>query len=272
LGLITLAMDVKDIITLIEGTAPLDGQADWDNCGVQVARLGNDVTKLAVALDPRPEIIRQAVEWGAEMILTHHPLFFQPKKMDVNGPYLEILRTLLGADCLLYAAHTSLDSALNGPVGNLADGLGIMNRRPVQPLHHDLEKGFGLVGTLPESMKGEAFLGLLADHVDRNFWTLIGEAPETISVVAYCKGSGGSLLGQAKAAGADVYITGDMKYHLALDALDAGLFIIDVGHFQLEEDMMRRFAGELETEISPKGVTVRYFAEKDPLQLYTPGA
>lgn len=265
-------MQVSDIIAVIEGTAPLDGQAEWDNCGVQVARKAGDVAKLAVALDPRPEVIRQAVDWGADMILTHHPLFFQPKKMDVDGPYLDILRTLLASNCLLYAAHTSLDSALNGPVSNLADGLGLRDRRPVQPLPNDENKGFGLVGTLPQAMSGEAFLDLLAQSVRRDFWTLIGETPKTVHAVAYCKGSGGSLLAKAKAAGADVYITGDMKYHLALEALDAGLFIIDVGHFQLEEDMMRRFADALHNEFSPKGVKVRYFEENDPLQLYTPGA
>lgn len=127
------------------------------------------------------------------------------------------------------------------------------------------EVGFGEVGDLPEPMDFEAFAavldGLLPAHA-RGYWTISGPQPQRVARVAYCGGSGAGLAAAAAAAGADVLVTGDMKYH---PAVEAEVCVVDVGHFALEEEMMRRFALELGGRLS--GVEVRFLAGSDPFRV-----
>ena len=133
----------------------------------------------------------------------------------------------------LYAAHTSLDVNSDGPVSWLARELHLNNLavlEPTGPGTGDLPHGFGLAGDL-------------AAHIALSTATVSGPCPESIRRVAYCTGSGSSLLEEARAAGADIFITGDVKYHTALDTQ---LCLFDVGHHSLEEEMMRRAAIHLQ--------------------------
>jgi len=125
------------------------------------------------------------------------------------------------------------------------------------------EVGFGEVGTLPKPMAWEDFATKLADLTDREAFTISGPQPETVSTVAYCGGSGSTLINAAARAGADVFITGDMKYH---PAVEANICVADVGHFSLEETMMRLFAEELSTEL--QDVEVQFFEGEDPFRFH----
>ncbi|UZP68509.1 Nif3-like dinuclear metal center hexameric protein [Desulfovibrio mangrovi] len=122
--------------------------------------------------------------------------------------------------------------------------------------------GFGCIGTLPEPMTYDRFCDTLANAVERDYWVTSGHVPGTVSTVAYCTGSGSSLADAAFRMGADVFITGDVKYHTALDAIGC---LIDVGHFSLEEEMMRRFAMQL-GETLPD-VQIFYLPAQDPMRL-----
>ncbi|MDY7001835.1 MAG: Nif3-like dinuclear metal center hexameric protein, partial [Thermodesulfobacteriota bacterium] len=103
-------MNAYDVIALIEDTAPLGGAAAWDRSGVQIAGLKHAVRKLAVLLDPVPDGIAEALDWGADMILNHHPLYIEPRALDKPGDFLEVVRMVLAHGAWLYAAHTSLDA------------------------------------------------------------------------------------------------------------------------------------------------------------------
>ncbi len=277
----------SDIVTIIEQTAPLSLMADWDRSGVQVASPRREVERLAVCLDPAPEQIRAAVEAGAEMILTHHPLAMRPQWTDRLNGHTDVLRLLYRHDVPLYASHTSLDANPLGPSAWLPDELGLVDRVILEktgvftaPDGSETEGGFGLAGTLPHAMtlaelcaKMRAFLPLKRMcGVAR----LIGDPARIIRRVAVCTGSGSSLLEEAARAGADLYITGDMKYHDALALLSrhdgqssnfCPMAILDAGHFSLEEEMMRRFALQLETQLD--GVTVMFLPGRDPFQPLT---
>lgn len=334
-------MKTTDIFAAIEEIAPPRMAASWDRCGVQVASPAAEASRLAVALDPTPAAIGQALEWGAQIVLTHHPLGKTPRLPDRPDAHREVLKLLLGADAWLYAAHTSLDCAPGGPASWLADELGLTGRAVLDPqgttprimafykevatdgfdglvlpdhldvdrMHFDRDAlrhapqafscpepqwpqlrdiltrcqdvspmagamrltepgeafGFGLVGSLPEPMAFEAFMQALWKAVPRSFATLIGEAPGTVRSVAYCTGSGSSLAAKAFAMGADVYVTGDVTHHPALDTMDLGL-TIDVGHRALEEEMMRRTALLLAGRLAGSGIEVRFFESPDPLR------
>lgn len=328
-------MHVKELLERIENVAPLQGQATWDASGVQIAGRKEDVAKLAVTLDPVPEIIAAALDWGADMILTHHPLSMKPQPLDRLDTYHAVVSEVLSRQAWLYAAHTSLDVQPDGPAGWLARELELQNTCLLEVTHAeelqgvrfhagddsagmlqllentpgvlhlqepgdgelfivcpvsdwprikqvvmskhpspafammelglaDSQWGFGIAGDLGEALSFKDFCANLASKARRSFYQLAGPRPETVRRVAYCTGSGSSFISGAKKAGADVFITGDMKYH---QALETPLSIIDVGHFILEEEMMRRFAVQLAEDPQMGGVDLLFFPGQDPFEV-----
>lgn len=336
-------MRIKELIRRIEKTAPPRYAASWDNCGPQVAGTVSECSRLAVALDPLPGIVGQAMDWGAHMLLTHHPLLLKPRLPSKLDDYHRVLTLLLGKGAWLYAAHTSLDVQAQGPVSHLAESLGLRNRRVIEPVALDqaallrleagspaardkaLERlrdcpqclsaepvgaqrldvvcfdedrdavlglcaqadggwpevlrvrlqgprrdiGFGLTGDLPEPLTFSDFAKRLEQSIERDFWTLAGIIPRTVGRVGYCTGSGADLAPAAFAQGVDVFLTGDLKYHQALDVTQG--LVIDVGHFRLEETMMQVFADQLRDASSSKGLEVKYFCGGDPLSVFRTG-
>jgi len=125
--------------------------------------------------------------------------------------------------------------------------------------------GFGLVGDLPEPLEFTAFVRRLHELAGRAHCHVSGPAPDIVGRVGYCTGSGSSLADAAFARGADVFVTGDVKYHTALEARGC---LLDVGHFALEEEMMRRFANGLRTALP--GLPVHFLPSSDPLRLHLP--
>lgn len=255
-------MDIHALIKAIEETAPPCFQASWDCSGIQVASTKTAITHLGLALDPTPSQILRAVEQGCDAILTHHPLSLKPTLPHTLNAYHASLRTLFCHDVLLYAAHTSLDTNLTGPAAWLADALALQDRCALEPMGDDTLRGFGLVGMLPDPIPNDLFIQKLIDLVPEKTATICGTLPTTVQRVAYCTGSGASLLPLAEHAKADVYVSGDIKYHAALDA---GIAIIDVGHHSLEETMMEVFSQRLRKQLA--GITVTFFASQSPFRL-----
>jgi len=334
-------MKIQELFQLIERLAPPRMAASWDRCGVQVAGRAARATRLAVALDPLPETLALALDWGAQVVLTHHPLGKTPRLPDRLDAHHEVLRLLLGRDAWLFAAHTSLDCAPGGPSAWLADELGLADRAVLEPqgstarimafykevamdgfdavhlpegldadrLHFDRDAlrhapqafscpephwpalrdalaacpdvssmagavrlaepaepyGYGLVGAMPHALDWDDFLGVLWRLLPRAFLTFAGQPPARVERVAYCTGSGASCGARAFALGADVFLTGDVTHHAALDLSPLGL-TIDCGHHVLEQEMMRRFATVLSRETGPQGLDVRFFESPDPLR------
>ena len=259
-------MQINEIISIIEGVAPLDGAASWDNSGMQLARHNTTVHSLALCLDPSPPAIRRAIQLGAQLVVTHHPLLLTPRLPAVLDTFHEALSLLFGADMALYAAHTSLDVAMDGPAGWLAQELDLHEMRVLEPCPRQTNplRGLGCVGDLPEPLSLEVLLVRLARHISLDGASLSGtavESPRTFKRIAYCPGSGASLVQAAAAAGADLFITGDVKYH---SALDAPLPLLDVGHHSLEEEMIRRFAGLLGERLIE--VDVHFLPSTNPMR------
>jgi dinuclear metal center YbgI/SA1388 family protein len=280
-------MQAYDVIDIIENTAPLGIAASWDVSGVQVTALRSEVSSLAVMLDPGLENLRCAVDSGADFILAHHPLSMKPRFPNVRDNYFSILSLLITRNVWLYSAHTSLDANPRGPAFWLAQALELRELRILESLPesrinqtrqvardntpadsgalfhgYPVGFGFGFSGLLPEAVTYTDFCARLASCLGKASWQGCGPKPDMISRVACCPGAGGSLIPAALHSEADVFITGDIKYHAALEALAEGLRVLDVGHFILEEEMMRRFAEQLAGELS---IPVRFFAGKDPL-------
>lgn len=272
----------SELISIIEQTAPLSLMADWDHSGVQVASARAEIRHLAVCLDPAPEQLRAAVEAGADMVLTHHPLAMRPAWTSTLNGYTDALSILYRNDVPLYASHTTLDANPKGPSAWLPDLLGLTNRVLLEKTGtftasdgSVVEGGFGCAGDLPEAVSLAELCAVLRDALplDRMCAVprLVGDPGMTVRRVAVCTGSGSSLLEEASASGADLFITGDVKYHDALalasrhDARSPNfcpMAVLDVGHFSLEEEMIRRFAELLKTKL--EGVTVTFLPGRDP--------
>ncbi|MDR2851087.1 MAG: Nif3-like dinuclear metal center hexameric protein [Desulfovibrio sp.] len=262
-------MQLDEIFSEIEKVAPPSTAAHWDKSGLQVASDRKTADALAVCLDPTPTSIRAALNHNAHCIVCHHPLSLSPDLPCCLDAYHEALRLLLTANVALYAAHTPLDANPAGPAGWLAEELNLTNRAVLDPLADTvadfpeaLPSGFGLAGDLPASLEGSAFVRLLSRHIDLSTATISGCLPRFVTRVAYCTGSGASLLPQAGKENAEIFITGDVKYHTALST---EICLLDVGHHSLEEEMMRRMSQLLAERLSP--LTVCFVPSESPLRL-----
>ena len=259
-------MQIYEIINAIEKIAPLSGAAPWDNSGMQLASRNNAIDTLALCLDPSPASIRRAIQLNAQLLITHHPLLLTPRLPAVLDSFHEALSLLFKADMALYAAHSSLDVVMDGPAGWLARELELTDLRVLDPCPRQTGslRGFGCAGTLPEPLSLEDIFARLARHINLDGASLSGPpVPDArrLSRIAYCPGSGASLIQAAAKAEADIFITGDVKYH---NSLDAPLPLLDVGHHPLEEEMTRRFASLVRGQLS--GTHVHFLPSTNPIR------
>ena len=269
------------VIDIIERTAPLSVMADWDHSGIQAASPREEIRCLAVCLDPTPAQTAAAIRAGADMIVAHHPLAMHAQWTDKLNGYTDVLRLLYAHDIPLYSCHTTLDANPLGPASWLPDELGLTQRSLLEKTGvfcadgNEMDGGFGCSGTLPRPMPADDLLRsletLLPSGTMRLQARMIGTPPAIIKRVAVCTGSGSSLAEQAILSGADIFITGDVKYHDALalhlrngrQASDhCTMAMLDVGHFSLEEEMMRRFAMLLQRQM--EGMRIVFLPGCDP--------
>ncbi len=261
-------MKICDIISIIEKIAPPRFAASWDNCGIQVASLQKEISHMALCLDPTPDSIQKAKDLGADFIVSHHPLLLQGRLPNVIDNYYNALRLLFVGNIALYAAHTSLDVNIDGPAGWLGRALCLQNLKVLDligvsddELELPHEFGYGLIGDLPNEITYTELLNSLGQHIDLSTATLCGSVPKKIERIAYCQGSGSSLVYKANDINADIFITGDVKYH---SALESPLAMLDVGHHSLEEKMMLNFSNLL-AKLLPS-IKVDFLASASPFQ------
>ena len=228
-------MKVKDIIGVIEDFAPLGLQEKWDNSGLCIGSPEDEVSSVLLGLDCTPELVDEAVACGADMIVTHHPLIFSGlKKISAEDPVGEAVIKAVRAGISIYAAHTSADKVLAGVSGAMAARLGLEN---VAILDEDGEgTGLGVVGDLPQPLTASEAVELVKSRFGLKAMRASRPVEGMISRVAMCGGSGGSLIGAAKASGAQLYISGDISYHNFFTT--EGFMLMDIGHYESEIEIV----------------------------------
>ena len=226
---------VKDIIKVIEDFAPLSLQEGWDNSGLCIGSADAPVNSVLLGLDCTPDLVDEAVACGADMIVTHHPLIFSGlKKISPDNQVGEAVIKAIRAGISIYAAHTSADKVIAGVSGAMAARLGLVN---VSILDEDGEgTGLGVVGDLPEPVTAEQAVTLVKDRFSLKVLKASRPLDGMISRVAMCGGSGGSLIGAARKAGAQLYISGDISYHNFFT--EDGFMIMDIGHYESEIEIV----------------------------------
>lgn len=209
---------VKDFYGYLNSIAPFETQEDWDNSGMLVGDMNAEVKKAAVVLDITHEEIKKAKAIGADLIISHHPVIFNPIKSVTNGsvPY-ELVASSINALC----CHTPLDIADGGTNDSLAELLGINVTRADDPILR--------LGTV-EPTTAQELAGKIANTL--NTKVRYADAGKTIKKIAICTGAGCSLI---EAAGEiDAFITGDASHHNFLDCIQAGITLIAAGHYETE--------------------------------------
>ncbi len=212
---------------------PLAWQESYDNAGLAVGNPEAEVCKVLVALDATEEVVDEAIELGAQMVVTHHPIIFRPiKRLACENRQQRTIAKAITHGIALYAAHTNLDGAPNRGISHhLAGVLGLQEERLLEPSNTE-GVGIGIVGTLPKPVDSEEFLATIKERLGVKALRHSPIRIDKVERVAICSGSGGSLIESAEAAGADLYLSADFKYH---DFVDADrMILVDAGHFETE--------------------------------------
>uniref|UniRef100_UPI003FF1330A Nif3-like dinuclear metal center hexameric protein n=1 Tax=Candidatus Fimivicinus sp. TaxID=3056640 RepID=UPI003FF1330A len=229
---------VKDIYDFVNEIAPFDRQESWDNSGLLVGDSAQQVETLAVALDITPEAVHQAEKEGAQLFVSHHPVIFHAQKQfPAQEPAYLLARAGMSAVC----AHTCLDVAQGGVNDVLAEKLGLSAVKPVPS-----EEGAPLlrIGAV-QPMDTPTLAGEVSRRLKAAVRVASADAGRLITRVAVCGGAGADLMAQAKAAGADAYVTGDANHHEFLDALQMELTLLAAGHYETENPVVDVLARRL---------------------------
>lgn len=251
---------VADIATAIEDFAPKRLQESYDNAGLQVGDPHMAVTAVLLCLDITEEILDEAIARQCNMVVTHHPLIFRGLKELTGRTAIErIAMKAIRNDIAIYSAHTNLDSAWDGVSHEMAHRLGVRDIRVLESKEGEENAGLGVVGSLKPTPKLE-FLRRVKETFGVKALKYSIQSPQiVVKRVALCGGAGASLIPNAIKAGADVIITGDVKYH---DFTSYGLDILiaDIGHYESElcaADIFSRVIRERYPDV------VMYFSEAD---------
>lgn len=232
-----MSVTVGQILTLLEQLAPLELAEPWDNVGLLAGSRSDVVECVLCALDFNQHVLDEAIASGAQLIVTHHPILFGGRKnLCSDDPEGRLLCSLVRSGIALIAMHTNFDSAHPGVNDALADALGLTD---VEPVEHGM-----CVGRVAE-MNLSAFKA----HVEQTLGGVVrayGNPETPVHRVAVMGGAADDFAHIAIAAGADVYVTGEMGYHKGLDAVDRGLCVLEAGHAATENPAILMLAGGLQ--------------------------
>lgn len=232
-----MSVKIADIYHWIDKIAPFELAEEWDNVGLLVGSMENEVDSVLCALDLNEKVIDEAIEKNAQLIVTHHPVLFRGRKnLREDDPEGRMLCRLIRANIGLIAAHTNFDNAVPGVNDALAEKLGLT----------DVEVGESGMRT---GTPGQKTLGEFVSHAESVLGGPVrcyGEGDQVIHRVSVLGGAGGDFANLAKAACADVYLTGEISHHRAWDAYQAGLCSLEAGHAATELPAIKLLAEGLQ--------------------------
>ena len=236
---------VQHISEIMNRIAPRQLAEEWDNPGLLVGSFDSEVEKIFVCLDVTEETVKAAVEFGADLIIAHHPIIFRAvKNFRTDLPLGKKLQTLIKNDIAVFAAHTNLDSVQGGVNDVLAQKLGLVDVKTFEEEIFSL----GRIGKLPQKMTAKDFALHVKKSLNAESVKLVEAGDFLIEKVGLCGGAGSEFISKAKFHGAQAFVTGDLKYHEAQNAAESKIHVVDAGHFATEFPVVHVLAGLLREE------------------------
>lgn len=237
---------VGSVVAELEAAYPLRWAEPWDRVGLVLGERGAPVRRVLLAIDPTLDVAREAVARGAELLVTHHPLLLRGASfLPADDGKGAVVTHLLRAGTALWCGHTNVDRSTRGTLGAWTTLLDLREPRPLVPgetpeeaAHGSSRFGLGAVGTLGAPTSVGELAALVAQRTPTTARGILhtGDPDREVRTVAVCPGAGDSFLEAATAAGADVYITSDLRHHPALEHVDSAAdpaavpALIDVPH------------------------------------------
>ena len=256
-----MAVTVTEILRELERFAPPEMKLDFDNVGLLAGFPSAPVTRVLAALDITDDVIAEAQETGAELIVSHHPLIFHAlKRVTADEPTGRKVIRLIEGHVSAICMHTNLDAAEGGVNDALMEALGAAVTGLLDAHGEDgrgRPYGIGRIGLLPQPMPLEAFLARVKGRLGCSGVRYV-PGSKAVEKLACCGGSGGDMLERAHAAGCDTFVTADLKYDRLLAAKELGINLIDADHFCTENVVIPKLVSRLETAFP--GLDVRISA------------
>lgn len=250
---------VGEIFRVLNGHAPVDTKLDFDNVGLLVGDENWEAATVLLSLDITGDVVAEAAALGADLVISHHPLFFSLKTVSGGDPQgaraVALISNRIAAICM----HTNLDAADGGVNDALAAVLGVEDARPCEAEH------ICRLGSLPAPQPLDGFLGSTKAALGAAGLRYV-DAGRPVSRVAVGGGSCGSMLEEIASTGCDTFVTADVKYDVFLRAKELELNLIDAGHFCTEnvvipvlQSWLREAFPTLRVLISAHRQTERYY-------------
>lgn len=227
-------MKIKDIIKFLEERFPLSLQEEWDNSGLQIGNIENDLTNIMISLDLDEQTIQKAKEKSCNLIINHHPFLFSSiKSIDLNEEKGKIIKDLIKNDITVFAMHTNLDIGKGGVNDNLAK---LLELKDISNLDTNNENPMARFGYTNEKTAYD-FSKFVKEKLNCKGLILYGDKNKKIKKVALCGGAGSDFISDAIKKDCDLIVTSDVKYHEAIDNCKK-INIVDPGHFASENHII----------------------------------
>ncbi|MGI5898382.1 MAG: Nif3-like dinuclear metal center hexameric protein [Christensenellales bacterium] len=243
-----MACKVKDIARVIEDLAPLDTCVPGDNCGLLLGSMERQVKRAVLALDVNARVADFAISQGAQLIIAHHPVFFEPiMNLTADEPLGRIVEKIIKNGISLYCAHTNFDACKIGTSRALAMAAGA---------EMTVQQGFIAFADIKETTVEQLAQGL-SKSISSPYVNIFGGGK--VSKIAVCAGSGNDEMKAVIAGGADVYICGELKYHQLTEYIERGVSVITCGHRESELPALPGLKQYLQTHENLIQYTIEYF-------------
>mgnify|MGYP002635784526 CR=1 FL=1 len=261
---------VSDVIAFLENFAPPALAEDWDNVGLLVGREAAEVRQIMTCLTLTPDVAAEAVQQGVQMVVSHHPVLFRAaKKITDATSEGRMLLHLIENGVAVYSPHTSFDSAELGINQQLAESFGLSEIQPIRPSENVEGLGSGRVGRLAHSVPLTEFLGTVRSAVGSEYVEFSGSSDAPVLQVAVACGAAAEFLTDGIRLGCDTFVTGEARFHSALEARAEGINLILLGHYSSERPAVEQLAKTLAVEFTNAEIYASR-AETDPLSVFVP--
>mgnify|MGYP000853625997 FL=1 len=250
-------LSVADVVAMLRAAAPPELAEPWDSNQLICGDPAEPVASVLLAVDPVTAVVDEAIERGADMVITHHPLYLRgTDQVSAADPKGRSVHRLIRAGIALANAHTTLDAAHGGVADALAAAVGLLATAPLEPSPLDPTQGIGRVGALQHSARLRDLATAVAAALPDSAPGLLvgGDLDATVETVAVSGGAGDSLLGAARDAGADAFLTADLRHHPASEHLEAGRpYLLCGTHWATEWVGLPPLAARLERAAAASG-------------------